>query len=205
MNNIRGSVSFKRAFEESNEVLAQSVYAITSILTENSLMNVDFADVRYTLKNKGNALIGFGTGKGNNRAIEAVEAAISSPLVGSSIIGAKNAIVCITGTDKVSLEQINDVIDKIKEAAQGQLDIILGLNDEMNANNLYDSNAEIIVTVVATDFAVRSDEKVEEIQDYKKRIDDLRRIQFFQEESNEASSTSSEDDDSIPSYLKRNI
>ncbi len=144
---MNGKRAIKDAFNESDRVLAQSVKTITDLILLPGLINLDFADVRNTLKEKGLALIGFGMGSGENKAEEAATAAISSPLLEASIKGARSAIVNITGGDGVTLDEAQNAVKYISEVAGGDVNIIFGVQTNPEFNDT------MLVSVIATDFA----------------------------------------------------
>ena len=104
------------AFREADNVLRQGVQGITEIIAVPGVVNVDFADVKTVMKDKGTALMGIGLAEGENRAQEAARAAIRSPLLETSINGATDAIVNITSGFDASLYEINEIIEEIKKS-----------------------------------------------------------------------------------------
>lgn len=143
---MNGKSPIKDAFNESDKVLAQSVKTITDLILLPGIINLDFADVRNTLKDKGLALIGFGTATGPNKAKEAANAAIASPLLEASIKGAKSAIVNITGGDGVTLNEAQEAVRYITEVAGGDVNIIFGVQMNPEFDDM------MLVSVIATDF-----------------------------------------------------
>lgn len=137
------------AFREADNVLRQGVQGISDLIAVPGLINLDFADVKTIMSNKGSALMGIGIATGEKRAEEAAKKAISSPLLETSIAGAKGVLLNITGGSSLSLFEVQEAADIISSAAAPDDDenIIFGavIND-----NLKD---EIIVTVIATDFS----------------------------------------------------
>ena len=142
---MNGSIPFDKSFELADDILGQSVRTITDLISTTGLINRDFADVRTVMDNKGIAMIGFGSASGANRVSEATNKAISSPLLEASFQGARQAIVNITGGD-VTLYDINDVTEIIREASGNDINIIFG------ASIIKDLGEEIRVSVIATDF-----------------------------------------------------
>lgn len=142
---MNGSIPFDKSFELADDILGQSVRTITDLISTTGLINRDFADVRTVMYNKGIAMIGFGSASGSNRVSEATNKAISSPLLEASFQGARQAIVNITGGD-VTLYDINDVTEIIREASGNDINIIFG------ASIIKDLGDEIRVSVIATDF-----------------------------------------------------
>ncbi len=134
------------AFREADNVLRQGVQGISDLIAVPGLINLDFADVKTIMSNKGSALMGIGMSTGENRAAEAAKKAISSPLLETSIDGAKGVIMNITGGSNLSLFEVQEAADIVASASDEDVNMIFGsvIND-----NLKD---EIIVTVIATGF-----------------------------------------------------
>lgn len=134
------------AFREADNVLRQGVQGISDLIATPGLINLDFADVKTIMSNKGSALMGIGMSTGENRAAEAAKKAISSPLLETSIDGAKGVIMNITGGSNLSLFEVQEAADIVASASDEDVNMIFGsvIND-----NLKD---EIIVTVIATGF-----------------------------------------------------
>ena len=134
------------SFKEVDNVLRRGVQGIAEIVTVPGLINVDFADVKTVMKNKGTALMGVGIAGGPNRAIEAARKAIRSPLLEIDINGATDAIVFITSDIDITMQEIYDVTSEIRNASSVEIDIVIGTG----FNN--DLQGELIVTVIATGF-----------------------------------------------------
>lgn len=134
------------AFREADNVLRQGVQGISDLIAVPGLINLDFADVKTIMSNKGSALMGIGVSTGENRASEAAKKAISSPLLETSIDGAKGVLMNITGGSNLSLFEVQEAADIVASASDEDVNMIFGsvIND-----NLKD---EIIVTVIATGF-----------------------------------------------------
>ncbi|MDC7243615.1 MAG: cell division protein FtsZ [Sphaerochaetaceae bacterium] len=135
------------AFREADNVLRQGVQGITEIIAVPGVVNVDFADVKTVMKDKGTALMGIGLAEGENRAQEAARAAIRSPLLETSINGATDAIVNITSGFDASLYEINEIIEEIQKSSTTDINVIYGSAINSDLGN------EIIVTVIATGFS----------------------------------------------------
>jgi cell division protein FtsZ len=135
------------AFREADNVLRQGVQGITEIIAVPGVVNVDFADVKTVMKDKGTALMGIGLAEGENRAVEAARAAIRSPLLETSINGATDAIVNITSGFDASLYEINEIIEEIQKSSTTDINVIYGSAINSDLGN------EIIVTVIATGFS----------------------------------------------------
>jgi cell division protein FtsZ len=135
------------AFDKPNEVLYEATRGIADIITVEGLINVDFADVRSVMNMSGEALMGCGIASGENRAIEAAQKAISSPLLeGVSIKGAKSVLLNVTGSSNLTMQEINEGNNVIFEAAGEEANVIFGCvrKEEMNDYVSY--------TVIATGF-----------------------------------------------------
>ncbi len=140
------------AFREVDNVLRRGVQGIAEIIAIPGIVNVDFADVRNVMKNKGTALMGIGIASGPNRAIEAARKAIRSPLLEIDINGATDAIVFITSDVEIKMHEVVEVITEIQNASSSEIDIVYGSGFNI------DLQGELIVTVIATGFDQGSDE-----------------------------------------------
>ncbi|HHU51496.1 MAG TPA: cell division protein FtsZ [Firmicutes bacterium] len=142
------------AFRIADDVLLQGVQGISDLITITGLINVDFADVKTIMSNAGSALMGIGLAKGDNRASEAAKTAVSSPLLETSIEGAKGVLLNITGSSNLGLFEINEAAAIVTEAADPDANIIFGavIDEEMGD--------EIRVTVIATGFNQRKAERL---------------------------------------------
>ena len=149
---IDPSTPMLEAFREADNVLRQGVQGIAEIIAVPGLINVDFSDVRTVMENKGTALMGIGIAKGENRAIEAARRAIHSQLLEVSIDGATDAIVNITSGVSVTLFEINQALEEIRNATDKDINIIYGA-----AVNT-DFEDEIVVTVIATGYELKAKE-----------------------------------------------
>lgn len=141
-----GNTPINQAFQESDKILAQSVSTVTDLILVPAMINLDFADVKSTLKNSGIALIGNGMGAGPNKAEEAAQNAINSPLLEASISGARRAICSVTCGEGVTLYDAQGCITRINEQAGGNVDIKFGVSINPNLDD------QIILSVIATDF-----------------------------------------------------
>lgn len=138
--------SFKESFRLADEVLRQGVQGITDLITDNGLINLDFNDVRAVMLNRGVAHMGVGYGKGDNKATDAVKAAISSPLLETSINGATGILLNVTGGEDLSLLEINEAAEIVKESCDPNANIIFGAVIDPELND------EVKITVLATGF-----------------------------------------------------
>lgn len=134
------------AFREADNVLRQGVQGISDLIAVPGLINLDFADVKTIMTERGSALMGIGVGTGENRAAEAAKKAISSPLLETSIDGAKGVLMNITGGANLSLYEVNEAADIVSSASDPEVNMIFGsvINEELKD--------EILVTVIATGF-----------------------------------------------------
>ncbi|MFC5541332.1 MAG: cell division protein FtsZ [Bacilli bacterium] len=140
------STPMLEAFREADNVLRQGVQGISDLIATPGLINLDFADVKTIMSNKGSALMGIGIASGENRATEAAKKAISSPLLETSIDGAKGVIMNITGGTNLSLFEVQEAADIVASASDEEVNMIFGSVINENLND------EIIVTVIATGF-----------------------------------------------------
>jgi hypothetical protein len=135
------------AFRRADEVLLNAVQGISDLITVPGLINVDFADVRTIMSGMGHALMGTGRAKGDRRAIEAAQQAISSPLLEDvSIDGATGILINITGGPDLTLFEVNEASSLIQEAAHEEANIIFGSVIDPNVKD------EVRITVIATGF-----------------------------------------------------
>lgn len=134
------------AFAVVDEVLRQGVQGISELITLPGLINVDFADVKTIMDNSGSALMGMGIASGDNRAVEAAKAAVSSPLLEISIDGAKGILFTITGGSDLTMYEVSEAAKLITEAVDGDARIIFGavIDEELKD--------QLKITVVATGF-----------------------------------------------------
>ena len=146
-----GKAPIGEAFAESDRILAQSVRTVTDLILLPAVINLDFADVRSTLKGAGITLIGFGTGSGPNKAEEAAENAINSPLLEASISGARKVIVSVTCGANVSLFDSQECVNRITESAGANVDVMFGVSINPQLDDT------ILVSVIASDFSEEYD------------------------------------------------
>jgi cell division protein FtsZ len=139
-------VSVLDAFKQADQVLLQGVSGITDLITTPGLINVDFADVKAVMSNAGSALMGIGSSRGEDRAVAAAEAAISSPLLEASIEGAQGVLLSIAGGSDLGLFEINEAAQLVSESAHSDANIIFGavIDDALGD--------EVRVTVIAAGF-----------------------------------------------------
>ena len=143
---IDRSTPIIEAFKEVDNVLRRAVQSISDLIAVSGLVNLDFADVKAVMQNRGNAIIGIGIGEGENRAIEAAQQAVASPLLENTIDGATDAIINITGGNSLTLFEAEDAAEVVRNAANTDINTISGAVINENFND------EVIVTVIATGF-----------------------------------------------------
>jgi len=148
--------SVVEAFKLADDVLRQSIQGISDLIVTPSLINLDFADVRSIMKNKGLAHMGIGRAKGENRMINAVRMAVSSPLLETTIEGATGVILNITGGYDMALDEVNEAARLVQEVIDPSANIIFGAGVDEELKD------EILVTIIATGFDYRGDYYEEE-------------------------------------------
>ena len=143
---IDKSTPLLESFKEVDNVLRRGVQSISDLIAVAGLINLDFADVKTVMENRGNALIGIGMGVGEDRATEAARQAVESPLLETSISGATDAIINVTGGSNLTLFEVEEAAEVIRSSANTDINTIFGAVINENLND------EIIVTVIATGF-----------------------------------------------------
>ncbi|HMT32933.1 MAG TPA: cell division protein FtsZ [Dermatophilaceae bacterium] len=140
------NISMMDAFRSADQVLLSGVQGITDLITTPGLINLDFADVKSVMQGAGSALMGIGSARGEDRAVQAAEAAISSPLLEASIDGAHGVLLSISGGSDLGLFEINEAARLVQEAAHPEANIIFGtvIDDALGD--------EVRVTVIAAGF-----------------------------------------------------
>ncbi len=153
-------ISMLDAFALSNDILKQAIKGISDIITKSGHINVDFADVKTIMKDMGMALMGIGRASGENRAREAAEKAISSPLLENiSIDGAQGVLINITGGPDLGLYEINEAASMVYDMVSEDANIILGSVIDQNMND------ELMVTVIATGFETPDSARADHAKD----------------------------------------
>jgi cell division protein FtsZ len=138
--------SMVEAFRVADDVLRQGVQGISDLVTLPGLINLDFADVRTIMSDAGNALLGIGMGVGENRATEAAMQAVASPLLETSMEGARSILLSITAGANLSLWEVNEAAKSVSEAAHPDANIIFGAMVDETLDD------QVWVTVVATGY-----------------------------------------------------
>ena len=124
---LNGKIELERAFKLADEVLHQGVRGISDIVTMNGMINVDFADVKAIMSNGGAAFMAMGTGQGNEAAAQAAQAALSNPLFDMPLEGAKGILLNIMGGPDLTLGEVHQVAEIIKDAASADANVIFGV------------------------------------------------------------------------------
>lgn len=162
LNEQYGDIAYNDAFRCANNVLKQTIRTIVDVIAVPGFINLDFADLETVIKNKGEAVVGIGQASGEDRAIKAITSAISSPILESSIVGATDAIVYFTASQKVTLNEITKAISTMREIVGEDINIIFGMNNSVSdeSNKL----GEIFVSVIATGLKDSAPKATEDIQ-----------------------------------------
>lgn len=180
--------TMKEAFMMADDVLKQGIQGISDLISVPNLINLDFADVKTIMADQGIAHMGIGYAQGDNRACEAAKEAIESPLLETSIEGAKSVLINITGGEDLGMLELNEAADFIRQAVDPDANIILGAGID---ESLGDS---IKITVIATEFGEKKEKNGEEKTSEKE-----------EKEEDKSASTSSKGlpwDLDIPPFLK---
>lgn len=199
----RENVTMIEAFSYADDVLRQGVQGISDIIIVPGLVNTDFADVKTIMTLAGSALMGIGIASGENRAVTAAQMAISSPLLESSIAGAKGVLLNITGSPDMGIHEVNKACSIIEETADDDANIIFGaVVDESMKDTMK-------ITVIATGFG----EEARNTIDPKKRIiEELRTVSRMVEVTPQVAvagggtmptSSTDLDDRAIPAFLRK--
>ncbi len=147
IDSLEKNTSMLEAFRIADNNLKQAICGISDLITVPALINLDFADVKTVIQGQGLAHMGIGRAKGENKIVEAVRQAVSSPMLETTIEGARNLILNITGDAKMSIGAVNEAANLIHGVVDYSANIILGAN---MVDNLQD---EVIITIIATGFA----------------------------------------------------
>ncbi len=154
LSTISRETTAKQAFAVCDDILKQAVEGISDLITMPGIINIDFADIKAVMENAGSALMGVGVAAGENRAIEAAKAAISSPLLELSVAGAKGVLFSIAGGDDLTMFEIQDAAKLITESIDPNAKVIFGtVHDDRLKKN------EIKITVIASGFSDLNNKK----------------------------------------------
>ena len=220
---IDKKTSLLDAFMVADEILRQGVQGIAELITIPGLINLDFADVKAVMANAGSAMMGIGQASGENKAIEAAKAAISSPLLEVSIDGARGILFTITGGNNLGMNEVNEAAKLITASADEDAKIIFGAAIDQKMKD------EIKITVVATGFDGRlgqvrdtsgvservytpssfisqEDKKAEKIIDVKKsKLTSLKAAQAEPAKKKGSSPDEEEDEYGIPAFIRKKM
>ncbi len=197
---IDKSTPMLEAFKEVDNVLRRGVQSISDLIAVVGLVNLDFADVKAVMENSGNAIIGIGIGIGEDRAIEAAKQAVSSPLLETSIEGATDAIINITGGVNLTLFEAEQAAEVVRSASNTDINTIFG---SVINENLTD---EVIVTVIATGFDKKSQPLYNNVQNTtRKPIKEVEVMESEEVETDESSDASDANEFEIPPFLRNKI
>jgi len=174
------------AFRAADDILRQGVQGISDLITVPGIINVDFADVKSVMQDAGSALMGIGEGTGDERASEAANKAVSSPLVEESIEGAKEVLINITAGYDLTQDELQEAVEIIRNAAADDADVFMGLALDSQLQQ------DVRITVVATGFHPKQGSATKR-QESKTT---------FQVKREDAAPTIDEDDLDIPSFLR---
>ena len=203
-------------FKIADDVLRQGVQGISELITEHGLINLDFADVKAIMSNAGSALMGIGRASGDNRAAQAAQQAIESPLIEVSIDGAKGVLFNVTGGYDMSMSEIQEAAEIITSAVSPDANIIFGATLKPEIED------ELVITVIATGFDAAYFQETEEagettesddeevsqsvVSDVDMSLDHSESAAIFAEESQENmwdQATEQEDESDTPAFLRR--
>jgi len=195
------NVTMLEAFGYADDILRQGVQGISDLIVTDGLINTDFADVKTIMTSAGSALMGIGTASGESRAVTAAQMAISSPLLESSIQGAKGVLLNITAGPDLGIHEVNKACSIIQEVVDQEANIIYGhcVNENMGD--------EVKITVIATGFG----EEVKSADSKKRLLDELRTVnrqtveppQQIAVNAPPVYSNASLDDREVPAFLRR--
>ena len=165
--------SIVEAFQKADDILRQAVQGISDLITITGLINVDFADVKTIMSQAGSALMGIGNARGENRAVEAAKAAIQSPLLETSIEGARGVLLNITGSSNLSLLEVKEAADIVTEQSDPEANIIFGAVIDETLGE------DIRVTVIATGFDQRRSKRIGDVFELRSLINEEPEIPAF--------------------------
>ncbi len=201
---IPQNMTLKDSFSMADEVLSNATRGVTDLITRTGMINLDFADVRTIMSHRGNAVIGIGSSRGENRAVDAAQKAISSPLIEDfEISGARGILLNISGGDDLTLHEINEAARIIYGYANQDSNIIFGAIQDPKFTD------EIRVTVIATGIE-EMPPKLDRVEELVKQGDDLKVPTFMRRERKAPRGFEkvepkplSDEDLEIPAFLRR--
>jgi len=158
---FKKDVAFADAFRYADDVLRQAIQGVTEVISVAGFINLDFADVATIMRNKGIAHMGIGRGRGANKTIEAVRKAVTSQLLETSIEGATGILINITGGQDMTMAEVYEAADLVRDVADKNCNVIFGANVNPNMNG------ETSVTIIATGFEQNGKENVDHTPEFK--------------------------------------
>lgn len=165
---LKKDISFEDSMRYADDILRQAVQGVSDLIVKPSLINLDFADVSTITKNKGRAHMGIGKGRGANKTLEAVRQAVTSQLLETSIEGATGILINISGGRDLTLSEVYEAVDLVRDVADPECNIIFGAT----INN--DTNGETEITVIATGFDIKDGERREPVPEFKDNSADFK-------------------------------
>ena len=184
--------SFSQAFEMADDILKQGIQGISDLISVPNLINLDFADVKTIMYDKGVAHMGIGRASGDERATEAAKLAINSPLLETSIQGAKSVLLNITAGSDLGIFEVNEAADLIRDCVSEDANIIFGAGIDESLKD------EVKITVIATEFDQYKDDKKDKKEN---------KVESNAKSPIESNLSEDEDDNGelkIPSFLRIN-
>ncbi|OGM94787.1 cell division protein FtsZ [Candidatus Wolfebacteria bacterium RIFOXYD12_FULL_48_21] len=145
---ISKDTSLMKAFEEVDKILRDSVRGVTELILTPGIINIDFADVKAVMRDSGSAMVGLGIASGNGRAGKAASSAINSPLLETSVEGARGILLCISGRNDLKMHEINEIASAVAESADQSARIIFGTYYDRKLNK-----GQLKITLIATGFS----------------------------------------------------
>ena len=189
-------VTLANAFEIADDVLIKAVNSISELIKQTGFINLDFADVTAIMKNAGLAHMGVGRASGKNKAEEAAKIAVSSPLMETSIDGARGVLINITGSADMGLDDVEAAATLVQSAAHPDANIIFGASFDESLQD------EIIVTVIATGFDTKKVERAEESDNSKLFSDARERAESGREPAAAPAASGDESEDPFDTIFK---
>ncbi len=193
---LKKDVPFMDAFRYADDVLRQAIQGVSELIAVPGLINLDFADVSTIMKGKGIAHMGIGKGRGANKTIEAVRQAVTSQLLETSIEGATGILINITGGRDLTLSEVYEAVDLVRDVADKDCNIIFGAR----INN--DSSGETAITVIATGFGEKNGEAHETTPEFKDNRVDLKPFMDESVPDQTVTATDEVDSDPIPDAVQ---
>jgi cell division protein FtsZ len=144
---ISKDTTMAKTFEEVDKILRDSVRGVTELILTPGIINIDFADVKAIIRDSGSAMVGLGIASGNGRAGKAASSAINSPLLETSVEGAKGILLCISGRNDLKMSEINEIASAVAESADQSARIIFGTYYDRKLNK-----GQLKITLIATGF-----------------------------------------------------